>query len=491
MQAARWPMGPRTIFFSSAVSRPTLAQGRKEGRIIRLAAGVWSADVHSAPADIVAENLWQIIAKFCSDAIIVDRTAARGGLVDGGIVTVATDARTTPLELPGVTVLVRARVEHPSDTPWAAELRGSTPARALVDNLAESRGRNGRPGRTLTRAELEDWVAQKRLAWGADRFAMLERDAVKVAQDLNVDPDPVRELFGAVSGTTAATPARGEFARAALDGRAWDERRVRMFATAIGQLQELEAEPLGPPPEDGELPFYEAYFSNYIEGTEFTIEEAREIIETQTPPARRAADGHDILGTHRCVVDPIGRATTDDDPEAVIELARSRHRTLMVGRPDIGPGQFKDRRNRAGATEFVDPDLVYGTLLEGLRLTSQVPPGLCRAVYVMSVISEVHPFTDGNGRVGRLMMNAELSAAGLCRIVVPTVLRNEYIAALRRFSSHGGDLAALIPVMSLAWRWTAAMPWRDRAAVDAQMVATNALVDSTDAADEHLHLVLP
>ena len=344
----------------------------------------------------------------------------------------------------------------------------------------------------MTRAELEDWVAQKRLAWGADRFAMLERDAVKVAQDLNVDPDPVRELFGAVSGTTAATPARGEFARAALDGRAWDERRVRMFATAIGQLQELEAEPLGPPPEDGELPFYEAYFSNYIEGTEFTIEEAREIIETQTPPARRAADGHDILGTHRCVVDPIGRATTtDDDPEAVIELARSRHRTLMVGRPDIGPGQFKDRRNRAGATEFVDPDLVYGTLLEGLRLTSQVPPGLCRAVYVMSVISEVHPFTDGNGRVGRLMMNAELSAAGLCRIVVPTVLRNEYIAALRRFSNHGGDLAALIPVMSLAWRWTAAMPWRDRAALDAQMVATNALVDSTDAADEHLHLVLP
>jgi len=67
-------MGPRTIFFLSAVSRPTLAQGRKEGRIIRLAAGVWSADVHSAPADIVAENLCQTIAKFCSDA----RAASRG-----------------------------------------------------------------------------------------------------------------------------------------------------------------------------------------------------------------------------------------------------------------------------------------------------------------------------------------------------------------------------------------------------------------------------
>ncbi|MEX1163268.1 MAG: Fic family protein [Nitriliruptor sp.] len=491
MTARRWPTGPRTIFFSGEVSRPTVAQARKDGQVVRLAAGVWSADVHSAPEDIVAENLWRIVAKFCPDAILVDRTAARGGLIDGGVLTVATDERTTPLALPGVTVLVRPRVEHPSDTSWAADLRGSTPARALVDNLAESRGRPGRPGRTLARAELEDWVAQKRLAWGADRFAVLEQDAVQVAEDLDVDPDLVRELVGAVSGASTAAPARGVFARAALDGRAWDERRVAMFTTAVGHLPQLDVEPLEPPAEDGELPFYEAYFSNYIEGTEFTIEEAREIIETQTPPARRAADGHDILGTHRCVVDPIGRAATDADPEAAIELMRARHRALMVGRPNIGPGHFKDRSNRAGATQFVAPDLVYGTLLEGLRLAPQIAPGFCRAVYVMSVVSEVHPFTDGNGRVGRLMMNAELSTVGLCRIVIPTVLRNEYIAARRRFSNHDGDPAALVPVLRLAWRWTAAMPWTDRAAVDGQMVATNALMDSTDAANERVHLTLP
>ncbi|MBI2709993.1 MAG: hypothetical protein HYX34_09895 [Actinobacteria bacterium] len=32
-----------------------------------------------------------------------------------------------------------------------------------------------------------------------------------------------------------------------------------------------------------------------------------------------------------------------------------------------------------------------------------------------------------------------------------------------------------------AWRWTAGMPWRDRAAVDGYLAATNALTDSTDA----------
>ena len=54
----------------------------------------------------------------------------------------------------------------------------------------------------------------------------------------------------------------------------------------------------------GELPFYESYFSNYIKCTTFTVDEARRIVETNTPPAERPADGHDVLGTYRCVVDP-------------------------------------------------------------------------------------------------------------------------------------------------------------------------------------------
>ena len=85
-----------------------------------------------------------------------------------------------------------------------------------------------------------------------------------------------------------------------------------MFASAFETLVDLDRHgvpawlPAADPP--GELPFYESYFSNYIEGTEFSIEEARSIVETQTPPAERPADGHDILGAYRCVVDPVGRA---------------------------------------------------------------------------------------------------------------------------------------------------------------------------------------
>ena len=61
--------------------------------------------------------------------------------------------------------------------------------------------------------------------------------------------------------------------------------------------------------------------------------------------------------------------------------------------------------------------------------------------------SEIHPFADGNGRVSRIMMNAELTAAGQSKIIVPTVFRPDYIGALRRLSRNG-DPDVLISAMT-------------------------------------------
>ena len=109
-----------------------------------------------------------------------------------------------------------------------------------------------------------------------------------------------------------------------------------------------------------ELPFYESYFSNYIEGTVFSLDEARLIIESNQPPASRPADGHDILGTFRCVADPVGRRTTSDDPDGLIGLLAERHQAILAGRPDMGPGQWKTAANSVGAYTFVEPPRVVG-----------------------------------------------------------------------------------------------------------------------------------
>jgi hypothetical protein len=53
-----------------------------------------------------------------------------------------------------------------------------------------------------------------------------------------------------------------------------------------------------------------------------------------------------------------------------------------------------------------------------------------RALYALFLIAEVHPFNDGNGRISRLGMNAELEAARQARLIIPTSLRGDYLSVL-------------------------------------------------------------
>src|SRR3546814_11695923 len=72
-------------------------------------------------------------------------------------------------------------------------------------------------------------------------------------------------------------------------------------------LRDSVAEHRAAPPRSGDanatLAFFEAYFSNFIEGTEFTVDEAAEIVFEGVIPAERPADAHDVVGTFRVVSD--------------------------------------------------------------------------------------------------------------------------------------------------------------------------------------------
>jgi Fic family protein len=50
------------------------------------------------------------------------------------------------------------------------------------------------------------------------------------------------------------------------------------------------------------------------------------------------------------------------------------------------------------------------------------------------MISEVHPFLDGNGRISRIMMNAEFVTRNQTRIIIPAVFREDYLLTLRKLS---------------------------------------------------------
>lgn len=236
------------------------------------------------------------------------------------------------------------------------------------------------------------------------------------------------------------------------------------------------------------VPFFGAYFSNFIEGIEFTVEEAEQIVFDHVDLGR-PEDAHDIVGTYLLTNSPAMRSVAAT-PDEFLDTLRERHAATIAAHPAQRPGQWKDRANRAGATEFVAPELVPGTLRAGWEEGQVVDGAFRQAVYLMFLVSEVHPFVDGNGRSPRLAMNTALVAAGEHRIIIPTILRLDYLSALTRVTNQGGP-DARYRVLDFAQRWVSRGDWSTIASGLSYAQATNALTDARDAERDRLHLEVP
>lgn len=94
----------------------------------------------------------------------------------------------------------------------------------------------------------------------------------------------------------------------------------------------------------------------------------------------------------------------------------------------------------------------------------------------MFVLSEVHPFDDGNGRVARAFMNAELIAGGQRRILIPSVYRDEYLTGLRVLTRQNHPLPFL-QILDFAQRYTAAIDFSDYDNAVTTFRVTNAFED--------------
>jgi Fic family protein len=98
-----------------------------------------------------------------------------------------------------------------------------------------------------------------------------------------------------------------------------------------------------------------------------------------------------------------------------------------------------------------------------------------RAAYIMFMISEVHPFLDGNGRIARVMMNAELSSKGLSKIIIPTVYREDYMGALKELTKQR-DADTYIRMMLRAWEFSSRLHDEDLEEMEKYLLACNAFL---------------
>ncbi len=277
----------------------------------------------------------------------------------------AYEGRGREARLPGMTALARTGAGPlDGDIALPGGLYQASKGRALAENTRPSRSRGGRIRRTLDWAELGDWIDRLCQIDGAQRLAGYREKAEQIAEAVDAPREDVRKLsqmIGAALGTQQVrTPSRALTARqAALP---YDQERIRRFGRLITSLR--ESAPQNRPvrdPRDARyayLPFFEAYFSNFIEGTEFELAEAIAVVYQDKKIPGRGDDSHDLIGTYRVVSDLDEMTTLASTPDEFLQLLRSRHSTILGGRPDRRPGFFKEAINRAGESVFVLPGLV-------------------------------------------------------------------------------------------------------------------------------------
>jgi hypothetical protein len=461
----------------------------------KLASRLYTRNLKDTPEQIVKRNLWQIGAGYFPGALIADRTALETAPARDGSICLISE-RAADVNLPGLVLRpLRGIGPQPTDRHFISGLFLCSPARAYLENMRQSRAHGGRIPRTLTRKELEERLDAFVRRNGDEGVNRLRDDmrALAPALGLEAETKVLDALIGTLLGTQEAKLV-SPVGRARHAQRPYDPDMLELFQVLHHALREHYPAPICVRQRTAAglatCAFFEAYFSNFIEGTEFEVDETMEIVFEGIIPTDRPADAHDVLGTWRIVSDTEEMSRLPKEAGEFVSLLRGRHAVIMEGRPDKGPGIFKTGANRVGASHFVAPDLVEGTLDHGFALSRSLDAPLQRAIFIMFLVAEVHPFADGNGRVARIMMNAELVAAGEERIIIPTVYRNNYLAALRALT-HNREPEPIMRALGYAQRWTHAIPWGSIEKARQVMEACNAFHDPNLADREGIRLQMP
>jgi hypothetical protein len=440
---------------TNSAERRWLAGLRAAGKIRSVGPRLYVSVPDNRVAETVRGTWARIVAALFPKTLISYRTALEFmPNADGEIFLTATTNRS--VVYPGLRLRFIRGPGALADDPKFLTVRCSSRARAVLENLAPTRP--GSHTRCIPIEKLEQRLEQILQVEGEAALQHLRDRARQIAAELDwrrafkrLD-ELIDTLLGTRSGGVTSLIGKARAAGEPFDP-ACHERLQVLFGELRSRPVPALVDPAAAPDHVTNKAFFESYFSNYIEGTRFGIEEAEQIVFDRKVPAKRPKDAHDILGTFRLVSDPVEMRVTPQSFEQLLQLLEARHAVLMAQRPEAEPGTFKQTANRAGDSHFVDPAYVRGTLRKGLELYADLGAGLARAIFLMFLITDVHPFVDGNGRVARIMMNAELVSAGQSTIIIPTVYRDDYVQALRALNRRQRP-APLVAALSFAQRFS-------------------------------------
>jgi Fic family protein len=182
------------------------------------------------------------------------------------------------------------------------------------------------------------------------------------------------------------------------------------------------------------------YNTNRIEGSRLTLMETAELLERGITPGGRPINDVKEAEAHRDALYKMLEYGKDLSMQTVLYF----HKMIFEATKGDISGKLREHPVIISGSKFTPPlpvevHLLLVELFKWYRKAKQKVHPVELAALVHLRLVTIHPFTDGNGRVSRLMMNMVLAKAGYPMLDIPYEKRSGYYRALERAQTREED----------------------------------------------------
>ena len=215
------------------------------------------------------------------------------------------------------------------------------------------------------------------------------------------------------------------------------------------------------------------FHSNHMEGNTLTYGETKMLLFFDKAVGNHEKRNYDEMEAHDVAINMVQQWAMEKEREVTAADLRNLNKVILVkpfykdaitpeggpGRKKIVPGEYKSTPNsvllKSGKIHhYASPEETPSKMDELFQiyhdLKNEHP--VLRAALTHHAFTAIHPFDDGNGRVGRLWANYILLAAGFPPLVVRTQNKEKYLTALQQADT--GDTGPLVLFLANELGWS-------------------------------------